>query len=146
MGSAAEHRDQLGLEIDGVRRQRNLRVRPGHRGRELGEHERLLGQLETGVLGVRPVVQPDREHLRRQPHWRPEGRLVKRLEPRCVQIKTTPPPSEVVTRREHCLRIVADNPPLTRSTSSAPPSNANASRPSSLISAPLAGGQAAMAR
>ena len=67
-GGTTDDRDELHLPVHGLGRQRHGADRSGERGGELGEDDRSRRALESGLLSVGVVVEPDREDLTRQRH------------------------------------------------------------------------------
>src|SRR3954453_14975044 len=61
-GPSGNRNNELELPI-GVDRQLHVVRRPDDAARPLGEHRRLLRNVEDPFLGVRPVVEADREDL-----------------------------------------------------------------------------------
>src|SRR4029450_7747145 len=77
----ADHDHQLRLVIDVPRRDRDVGAGAREAVRELREHHRCLRDLEAGLLGVRAVVEPDRQHLcRTGDGWTEANRIGELLE------------------------------------------------------------------
>ena len=76
--------DQLHFPVDGAVGQLDLGEGAGDAGRELGERGRHGGHVHARLGGVRPVVEPDGEHLPRRRHRRSQVALVERPRSRTV--------------------------------------------------------------